>query len=290
MVDACLESLLRNDYPAFEVIVVDNTSEGNLNQRFPGDERIRVVREARPGLSRARNTGIRSARYDIIAFTDDDVLVDNGWIRGIASALEDSSIAGVTGLIVPATLETEAEREFEWYGGMGKGAERRLMCGAAMSAWQKLGAQAVGVGANMAFRRGVFDRVGNFDEAIGPGTVTLGADDLDFFHRVLCEGLTLRYEPAALVRHKHRRTVADLRLQIFANGCSYSVYLMKIWSRRTVPRRDVAAFAAWWFAGRFGTALFRLIARPGVRCQLAWEEVRGAMRAPAAYRRAYGEA
>ena len=290
MVDACLESLLRSDYPAFEVIVVDNTSAGDFKPGVSGAERIRVVRESRPGLSRARNTGIRSARHDIIAFTDDDVVVDPGWIRAIASALEDDATAGVTGLIVPAEIETEAAREFEWYGGMGKGAARRLMCGAAMPAWQKLGAQAAGAGANMAFRRSVFERVGYFDEAIGPGTPTLGADDLDFFHRVLCEGLTICYEPAAQVSHKHRRTVAELRLQIFANGCSYSVYLMKIWSRRTVPRRDVAAFAAWWIAGRLGTALFRSIARPGVRCLLAWDEVRGATHAPAAYRRAYGGA
>lgn len=290
MVDACLESLRRDDYPAFEVIIVDNTDEGNFSPRISGDGRIRVVREGRRGLSRARNTGIRSARHDILAFIDDDVIVDGGWIRAIASTLEDDSIAGVTGLVVPAALETEAQREFEWYGGMSKGTERRLIRGAALSARQTIGAQEVGVGANMAFRRSVFERVGGFDEALGAGTVTLGAEDLDFFHRALREGLTICYEPAARVRHKHRRTVTELRSQIFANGCSYSVYLMKIWSRRTVPRHDVARFAVRWVGGRLGTALFRSIARPGVRCLVAWDEVRGAIRAPAAYRLAYGGA
>jgi hypothetical protein len=42
-------------------------------------------------------------------------------------------------------------------------------------------------------------------------------------------------------------------------------------------------FAAWWMAGRVGTAVFRSIARPGIRCLLAWDEVRGAISAPAAY-------
>ena len=286
-VDACLDSLLREDYPAFEVIVVDNTVEGDFRPRISGDERIRVVREGRRGLSRARNTGIRKARHDILAFIDDDVTVDRGWVRAIGSAFEDDAIAGVTGLVVPAALETDAQREFEWYGGMGKGAEARVICGSALSAWQTIGTQAIGVGANMAFRRSVLERVGSFDEALGAGTVTLGAEDLDLFHRVLRDGLTFRYEPAAQVRHNHRRTVADLRLQIFANGCSYGVYLMKIWSRRTVPRRHVATFAAWWIAARLGTALFRSIARPGVRCLLAWDEVRGAAHAQAAYRLAY---
>ena len=113
MVNACLESLLRDDYPAFDVVVVDNTDKGSFNPTIRGDERIRVVREGRRGLSRARNTGIRSARYDILAFIDDDVTVDAGWMRAIASALEDESIAGVTGLVVPAELETRAQREFE---------------------------------------------------------------------------------------------------------------------------------------------------------------------------------
>jgi GT2 family glycosyltransferase len=290
MVNACLESLLRDDYPAFDVVVVDNTDKGSFSPTIRGDERIRVVREGRRGLSRARNTGIRSARYDILAFIDDDVTVDGGWMRAIASALEDESIAGVTGLVVPAELETQAQREFEWYGGMSKGRERRLIRGATLSASQAIGVQQFGVGANMAFRRSVFQRVGSFDEALGGGTATLGAEDLDFFHRVLREGLTLCYEPAAQVRHRHRRTVTELRSQVFANGCSYSVYLLKIWSRRSVPRHRVAIFAVLWAVGRLGTALFRSIARPGIRCLLAWDEVRGALHAPAAYRRAHGGA
>lgn len=288
MVEACLASLRQQDSPGFEVIVIDNTDGGTFTPLVAGDERIRVVRESRRGLSRARNTGVRNARFDLVAFIDDDVTVSRGWIRAIASAFEDPSIAGVTGLVVPAEIETEAQREFEWYGGMGKGAARRLIRGAALSAWQTIGTQQVGVGANMAFRRSVLERVGGFDEALGAGTVTLGAEDLDFFHRVLREGLTICYEPAAQVRHRHRRTVGELRGQIFANGCSYSVYLLKIWTRRTVRRRDVATFAAWWMAGRVATALFRSIARPGIRCLLAWDEVRGAIRAPAAYRLTYG--
>ena len=287
LADLCLESLRRTDYPALEVIIVDNTDEGALNETAL-QENVRVVHDPRPGLSRARNTGVRHASHDIIAFIDDDVVVERGWLGAVAGALEDDSVAGVTGLVVPAELETEAQREFEWYGGMGKGGVRRRFAGAALPARQAIGTQAVGVGANMAFRRSVIERIGGFDEALGAGTVTLGAEDLDFFHRVLRAGLTICYEPAARVGHGHRRTVAELRSQIFANGCAYGVYLMKIWSHRSVPRPVVAAFAFAWVAGRVGTAIFRSIARPGVRCLLAWDEVRGAASAPTAYRRSYG--
>ena len=226
----------------------------------------------------------------MLAFIDDDVIAGPEWLAAIARAFADDDIDAVTGLVVPAELETEAQREFEWYGGMGKGDVRRLFRGSELSAADAIRTQAVGVGANMVFRRRVFERVGNFDEALGAGTVTLGSEDLDFFHRVLRAGLTVCYEPSAVVSHRHRRTVAELRAQIFANGCAYGVYLMKIWSRRTVPRREVVAFGLSWVAGRVGTALFRLFARPGIRCRLAWDEVRGLAHAPAAYRSAFSAA
>jgi GT2 family glycosyltransferase len=287
MIGDCIASLLRSDYPSFEIVIVDNTDDGGIVRQTPAAERIRVIREERPGLSRARNTGLRRAEHDIVAFIDDDVRVAVGWLRAIAAAFEDESIDAVTGLVAPLELDTGAQREFEWYGGMGRGGVRRLIQRSAMSDWQTIRTQAVGVGANMAFRRRVFDRVGEFDEALGAGTLTLGAEDLDFFHRVLGAGLTICYEPAALVQHRHRRSVPELRAQIFANGVSYGVYLLKVWSERTVPRGSVLTFAISWVTGRVATALFRVVARPGIRCRLAWDEVRGLIQAPAAYRRAY---
>ncbi len=279
MLDACIASVLTNEDSTFELVIVDNTDEGDLAGTAQADTRIRVVRESRPGLSRARNTGIRSARHDVIAFVDDDVIVDRGWLQAVATTLADGSIDAVTGLVVPTELATEAQREFERYGGMGKGAERRLIRGAQLPARQAIDARAVGVGANMAFRRRVFERVGMFDEALGAGTAALGGEDLDFFHRVLRAGLTICYEPAAKVSHRHRRTVPELRAQIFANGCAYAVYLRKIWSQQTVPRRSVSTFALGWLMGRLTTALFRTVARPGLRCRVAWDEVRGALHA-----------
>jgi GT2 family glycosyltransferase len=287
MVSDCVESLLRSGYGAFEIVIVDNTAGGELVAKAWTDERIRVIHEPKQGLSRARNTGVRAARYDIMAFIDDDVIVDPGWLMAVATTLNDDGIAGVTGLVVPLALDTRAEREFEWYGGMGKGSERRVFRGSSLSGWRTLRIQDVGVGANMIFRRSVFKQVGGFDEALGAGTMTLGSEDLDFFHRVLRHGLTVCYEPSARVSHRHRRTIEELRAQVGANGCAYGVYLMKIWSCRTVARTEVTAFAVWWLAERVATLLFRAVARPGLRFLLAWDECRGILRAPRAYRLAY---
>ena len=74
-----LASVSALDYPDFEVVVVDNASPTDATQQYVlglDDSRVRVVSEPTAGLSRARNTGLRAARHDIVAFTDDDVAVD----------------------------------------------------------------------------------------------------------------------------------------------------------------------------------------------------------------------
>ena len=85
--------------------------------------RARYVREARPGLDWARNRAIAEAAGEMIAFTDDDVEVDPGWIRALVAAFAARSrrVAAVTGLVVPAELDTEAQVLFERYRGFGRG-------------------------------------------------------------------------------------------------------------------------------------------------------------------------
>ncbi len=274
----CLRSLARLDYPEYEVVVVDNTDGGTLN--LPAvDATVRVVREARPGLSRARNTGIGHSRHALLAFTDDDVEVEPEWLAGLAAAFADTRTDVVTGLVLPAVVETEAERVFQWMGGMEKGRVPRWYGGSQLTPAEAIDVKNVGVGANMAFRRSVFDAVGPFDEEMGVGTALLGGEDLDIFHRVLGAGLTIRYEPAAVVRHHHRRTAGELRAQYFANGCAYAGYFIKIWAHRTAPRLDVARVGLSWFITRLATALYRTLARPGLRSAVAWAEVRGALKA-----------
>ena len=79
----------------------------------------------------------------------------------------------------------------------------------------------------MAYRHSLFARIGGFDPALDVGTVTNGGGDLEMFFRVLKEGYTLVYEPAALVRHRHRRDYAQLREQITNNGVGFYAYLVR---------------------------------------------------------------
>ncbi|MBA2459099.1 MAG: glycosyltransferase, partial [Gemmatimonadales bacterium] len=208
----CLDSLDRLDYSALEVLVVDNapSSEATrlLVRRRGGN--VRYTREPRPGLDWARNRAIAEATGEVIAFTDDDVVADAGWIRAIAMAFAaDASVAAVTGLVLPSELDTEAQVLFERYRSFGRGfAPRRIVQDHDGPVAHRYGAAGdYGTGANMAFRRAVFEQIGPFDPALDVGTLSRGGGDLEMFFRVLKEGHALRYEPRAIVRHRHRRTL-----------------------------------------------------------------------------------
>ena len=105
---SCLESLQALDYPLsrYEVIVVDNASREATTRELAFQAGFRCVREEKPGLDNARNCGAASATYDIVAYTDDDVRVDPGWLKGIARGFAYGDSVCVTGLICPLELET----------------------------------------------------------------------------------------------------------------------------------------------------------------------------------------
>jgi glycosyltransferase involved in cell wall biosynthesis len=251
----CLDSLVGLDYPPdrLELLLVDNA---------PADDRVRhlvslfypsvrYVVEPSAGLDRARNRAIAEASGDIIAFTDDDVRVDPGWVDAVARTFaSEPDVDAVTGLVVADEIDVESQRLFEDYGGFGRGFDRRVFRVDTVSreraARRHGGAGRFGTGANMAFRKRTFDRIGPFDPALDVGTPANGGGDLEMFFRVLKEGGTIVYEPSAIVRHRHRRTYEALRTQLTNNGIGLYAYLVR--SARFYPdeRGALARFGAWW--------------------------------------------
>ena len=127
--ELCLQAVSELDYPELDVVVVDNAPLTDatrvlVERRFPS---FRYILEPRPGLDWARNRALAEARGEILAYTDDDVVVDGRWAREIGAAFaDDSGIAAVTGLVVPFELETPAQQLFEHYRGFGRGFRRRV--------------------------------------------------------------------------------------------------------------------------------------------------------------------
>lgn len=230
----CLRTVRALCYPTFEVIVVDNgptsaaTSE-LMRELAATDIRLRYVSETAPGLSHAKNRGVHEARGEIVAFTDDDVLVDQLWLANLVRNFQISPrIACVTGLIFPRELETVEQTWIEQFGGFGKGFERRLFDldeHRPPGALFPYTAGAFGSGANLAFRTAVLRELGGFDPALGSGSRAFGGEDLAVMYRAIVHGYGLAYEPAAVVHHLHHRTYEHLRRQVYGYGVGLTAYV-----------------------------------------------------------------
>jgi GT2 family glycosyltransferase len=290
----CLHAIERQVVPPHEVIVVDNASSSEhtrllIQRDFPS---VRYVLESRPGLDWARNRAIAEASGDVVAFADDDVLVDSRWTAAIAAAFaERPEIDALTGLVLPAEIETEAQWLFERYGGFGRGFIRRVFHVApqspAAAAERHVGTGKFGTGANMAFRRILFERIGGFDPALDVGTPTNGGGDLELFFRVIAEGATLLYEPHAIVRHRHRRSRRALRRQIAGNGVGFYSHLVRTASAYPEARRPVFRFGLWWlWWWNLRRPLKALLKRNRLPLSLYVTELCGSLIAPLRYRQA----
>jgi glycosyltransferase involved in cell wall biosynthesis len=187
------------DPASYEVVVVDNNCTDGTGEmvRALEDPRIRLVGEARQGLSFARNAGLAATEAPIVVFTDDDVEVARDWVETIVTSLDrNPSVDGVGGRVLPAW---ECGRPPEWL---------------TREHWAPLALQDHGdaraifdrnhpvglIGANVAFRRAVFDRVGLFSPTVQRVRNGIGStEDHELLTRLYDAGGRMLYQPRMLV-------------------------------------------------------------------------------------------
>ncbi|MCU1594740.1 MAG: glycosyl transferase family 2 [Frankiales bacterium] len=292
MLTRVLTSLLALDHTAFEVLVVDNrpaTGEARAVVDAIDDRRLRIVDEPVPGLSAARNRGIAESTAPILAFTDDDAVVDPQWLRWLTAPLVAQEASVSTGLVLPLELETPAQLHFEGYGGFARGMVRRSFDLKVNTADDHLvypfSGGSFGSGNSMAFTRACLEEIGGFDVALGAGSLTGGGEDIDAFSHLVLRGHTLVYEPRAVCWHEHRRDPESLDQQVFTYGTGFGAVQVK-WLLRSNRMR-------WGLLRKLGTLLQAL--RPGrpkaaaareSPPELSVLELRGMLASPRLYLRA----
>lgn len=281
----CLGSLVEQDLPAHEILVVDSAASDGAAEEVASSLSIDYVREDRPGLSRARNRGLREARGDVVAFVSDDVRPDPGWLRAITRAFIDPDVAVVVGSAAADELDAPEQTHFELeLRGPSRDPRRRRVRSIDLSRAETLRSIWYGVGTNVAFRRAVFEDESGFDPALDVGSEAGYAVDLEMCHRLVAGGRTLLLEPAALVWYSPERSRAGLERQLHARGVAFGAYVLA--SARTRNAKGTAtlllALRKWLWR-----SLLRRLLRPGpVPRSLVWAELRGALWSPFASRRA----
>ena len=250
---ASLQALRRTPAAArvrLEILVVDNApSDDRSRQIVARSHHARYVRAPVPGLDFARNCALREARGDFVAFFDDDVTVDAGWVDGFVAAVSaDPDADAVTGPVLPWELATRAQILFEEYGGFGHHFERtRHDAAHADDPLFPCKPGHFGAGCNMAVRRTTVLALGGFDEALDTGASLPGGGDLDIFYRILRAGHAIVTDPQCLVFHQHRRSYEDLRHQMWTWGLGFMAFVAKSYRTDPTQRAKFRRVVGRWF-------------------------------------------
>jgi glycosyltransferase involved in cell wall biosynthesis len=253
-------SILPSEIP-WEVLVVDNNSKDqtrvvaeNFRSRFPG--RFRYLFEPKSGKSHALNTGIREARGSVLAFTDDDVVVDPTWLQKLTAALDDEKWAGVGGRVLP-------EQTFSpppWIPLKDRYALAPLAVFAPDIEAGPLNEPPFG--ANMAFQKRLFEKYGEFRTDLGPRPGSkIRSEDTEFGDRLLAAGELFFYEPSAIVYH----SVAQDRVE--------KKYFLEWWfdkARADIRASGIPSDTKWFVAG-VPLYLFRRLAAWTLRWLVAFQ-------------------
>ena len=223
-----LESLICLKYDNsfnYEMIIVDNNSTDNTKQIIESyilkNNKIKYHLERNRGISNARNAGINISKGEIIAFTDDDIILDNNWLLNIAQFNLKFEFDAIAGRVLPLYPENTPQ----WIKDCRDLLNGPIVCHDHGGTIQLYNSKMFPfVGANMIIKRKLFDEVGVFNTDLGPGKGTMG-DDTEFFRRIQNLNKKIYYNPNVLIIHPVEKE--RMNFKYFAKwNISYGKYLV----------------------------------------------------------------
>lgn len=220
-IEHAVASVLATDYPAFDLTVIDQSTTGStediLRPLADADSRLRYLRVAEPGLSRAYNTGIARTSGDLLAFTDDDCVVPRDWLRTIVRAFDEDDEADLLyGQVIAPDHVGESD-----------GITPALHIARPERLSRRDGYKVFGMGANFAARRRLFAAIGGFDDILGGGAPLRSSQDFDLAYRTYLAGRVTILRPEVRVVHYGTRKGRDWPMTISAYGVGDGAFYFK---------------------------------------------------------------
>ncbi len=196
---SCINSLKKQILTPNEILLIlDNDHElvSFYKQIVPAE--VKIVESDGFGLSYARNTGVKHASSEIVAFIDDDAIADKNWLSNLLNNYSEPSVVGVGGLVLPLF---QSNKSFKWFP---EELNWVIVCSYKGGSIVREPIRNP-IGCNMSFRRSIFDEVGYFRKDVGRlGKVLLDGEEPEFAMRIICKkpDAQIMNEPAAIVFHK----------------------------------------------------------------------------------------
>ena len=221
--DRLFDSLDRQSHGHFRVLLVDQNQDARLEPVIGRHRSLEIVHLGSPrGLSRARNEALGLLDADVVAFPDDDCVYADDLLERIALRFaRDPGLGGLVGRAV----DTEGRSDPNWDEALGRLTRDNV--------WHR------GISFTIFLRRGVVERVRDFDEKLGVGSPDAWAsgEEIDYLIRAIGLGDRLEYDPAVTVVHPEtQRSPEALRALRYRDGTSVGYILRK----HRYPARAVA--------------------------------------------------
>lgn len=238
-----VRSILANEHGSFEVIVVDQSTDGRTSaalEPMMNDPRLRHCMTGTVGISRARNIGIKEARAEIVAITDDDCEVPRDWLAKVGGIFHDHCKVSVAFYNVEPAQYDPKQGFIPAYRRRGDALVTRI--------GQKCRAR--GIGAGMAVRRSSVLGLGGFDESLGSGAPFSACEDGDLAVRAILHGQHVLESDRVSVLHYGYRTYDEgralTRRDWFGIGAAYAKpFKCGRWDFWPVPAYELFVMALW---------------------------------------------
>ncbi len=228
--ERCLAAVSRQNYPSYEVLVVDNASDGDQTRNVALKYNTRYVVEGVVGLSRARNQGLAHSRGEIVAYIDDDAVPEPDWLSCLLEGFSAPEVMAVTGRVfLPVNANLAKYRMHPFTSPEAPTAESSTLDSRMPGWFDRVNFRGLGIGANMAFRRAALEKLGGFDVRLGRSAPLKGCEETYAFFSLISRGYQVAYACRAVVHHPWGATETEM------------------WARRMADLYAAAAYAAFLF-------------------------------------------
>lgn len=244
MLSETIKSLKNQNYPDFEIIVVDNSINSQNSAQIKKiclSEGVKYIREERDGLHNARNRGVLESKADIVVFTDDDAKVRENFLEEIVKPFSMFSNVGVVGGKVIGVFESDPPAHMRYL----KYSYLSLLdYGNEIKEVNHVN------GNNMAILKKAWENTGGYNPEIfqDPANILKSGDgESGLWTKMIQKGWKIIYTPYAVVEHfipKERMSITTLKKIAFRHGIqmSYSKFFGGIFPPRPILLMRAQAF------------------------------------------------